>query len=535
MDLSGLHRTVAVVGPMAARMQGSAPARMGEVGAPTEKDRSRKGASDAKRIYHKLDSGFFDFPDPEGARRLLGKAARRAADDPHYATGFLKQLGPKGLRRLIDNGMDPCDLYGVVAAATVVQTPDTHRSLFGTDFLEEALGKGREGARRAAVLGACSCPPAGILHPAWTAKLATTLYGAKGSWLEQDRDPRPWFREVGARLITQLDPAPPGLEKEAEDALEDVVAFTHLHPFDSPGNLALARLLARPDTLWQVAQALSLQGAASSEPGFGVKAPILRPVLARLTADPMAGQVLQEAAGRFAQERLMAQAAPFLADPDDSEAGMGLASVGALFGALASRSYDGPVAVKVADVGADAAKRILEHMADSALKVVKNTPVISAGIEAGKSIAFALGGAAFDQGKAAREALESLEGQAQRGELQARLLADLQHLAYIALLTDRSARRRLRLNLDPNAFPREIPKTREGHPEPLLSGITVAEWKRRVFPNGTLYVPDPNSDPVGWRCFLAWSSHINPRLDAAAGDVYEKMHRMFSAQVVQSQ
>jgi hypothetical protein len=88
----------------------------------------------------------------------------------------------------------------------------------------------------------------------------TTLYEAKGSSLEGDRDPRPWFHEVGARLISQLDPVRPGLEKEAEVAVEEVVIFTQMHPFDSPGNLALAKLLTRSDTLWQVAQALTARG-----------------------------------------------------------------------------------------------------------------------------------------------------------------------------------------------------------------------------------------------------------------------------------
>jgi hypothetical protein len=76
-------------------------------------------------------------------------------------------------------------------------------------------------------------------------------------------------------------------------------------------------------------------------------------------ADPAAGPVLQEGAGRFAQERLTAQAGPFAADPGDTEASIGLESVGALFGALASRSYDGKVAIELAEVGADAANKSL--------------------------------------------------------------------------------------------------------------------------------------------------------------------------------
>jgi hypothetical protein len=160
---------------------------------------------------------------------------------------------------------------------------------------------------------------------------------------------------------------------------------------------------------------------------------------------------------------------------------------------------------------------------------------MSVAVDAGKSIAFALGGQAFDGGKAAREALEALEGQDQRGELQGRLLADLQHLAYVSLLTDPRTRTRLRLNLDPAAFPRTTPKTREGHAEPLLNGISVAEWKRRVFPDGMLYVPDPNTNSVGWKAFLAWSKYVNPKLEAAARNINGMMRDAFNDQVGGSQ
>lgn len=303
------------------------------------RDRTRHGRSDANRILDKLRSGLFRMSDPEGARRILERAAKLSRTNPEYATGFLRRLGPEGLRKLIDTGtMDPCDLSAVVASASAVEDRH-HQAVFDSDFLDKALGKNRgDAARRAAILGGCTCPDP-VLDPEWTARMVEVLY--RGPDISSTGDSRRWFRAVGADLIAQLDHPPKRLAKEAEDAVERIVLLANEQPLDPAGKLALARLLARPGTIDDVAVRLAGgQAAAPESAGFRVPTDATRRVLADLAADAEAAAVLNGAASRYASKSIAHASGPFLTIPDHEAALPKLTSAGALFGALASRSYD---------------------------------------------------------------------------------------------------------------------------------------------------------------------------------------------------
>ncbi|MGH8974669.1 MAG: hypothetical protein ACRD0C_15895 [Acidimicrobiia bacterium] len=356
------------------------------------RDKGRQGRSDARRILDKLRSGLFRIPDPDAARRITARAARTARENPAYAAGFLRQLGPKGLAKLLDDGsLDPCDLAAVVARASTVEDQH-HQPPFGADFLNKALGKNRAtAARRAAVLGSCDCPEAPF-HPAWTARAVEVLYRGPDIAAGPYGDSRRWFRGVATNLLSQLDPAPAGLAKEAEDALEYIIAFASDHPLDSAGKFALARLLARPDRIGDVATRLAGGRPASPDaPGFKVGGDAMRRVVADIAADKIAGPVLYEAASRYASGVLDHTAGPFLANRGAKETERALAEVGALIGALGSRSYDPPVALDVAEVGTNAVKDVLERLAGATLDVVKSGVVASVVVEGGKTVLFALG------------------------------------------------------------------------------------------------------------------------------------------------
>ena len=111
----------------------ASPPAMGPAAPAAARDQRRKAESDAKRVIEKLRSGFFKFQDRKGAEKILSRSAEAAAASPEYAAAFLKRLGPKGLREVLDEGLDPCLVFEVVARA----------SMAGVDveFLKDTLGK----------------------------------------------------------------------------------------------------------------------------------------------------------------------------------------------------------------------------------------------------------------------------------------------------------------------------------------------------------------------------------------------------------
>lgn len=502
---------------------------------PSARDRTRQGRSDANRILDKLRSGLFRLSDPEGARRILERAAERSRTNPEYAAGFLKRLGPKGFRKLIDDGtMDPCDLSAVVASASAVEDR-RHQPVFGSDFLDEALGKNRgDAAGRAAVLGGCTCPDP-VLHPEWTARMVEVLY--RGPDVSTTGDSRRWFRTVGADLIAQLDHVPAGLAKEAEDALERIVLLANEHPLDPAGKLALARLLARPDTIGDVAERLAGGPAASPKSaGFRVSTDAMRRVLADLAADAEAAAVLNEAAGRYASTSIAHASGPFLTNPDSEAALPELTSTGALFGALASRSYDLQAAVDAAGIGRDAAKDILKHLAGVTFDAAKQGLPASIAIEGGKSILFAFGSDAFARSETAKELAKARTGQMRREALQERLAVGLHHMAFVSLLADPTVRPELNLKLSPADFPETLPRRADGDIDPLLGGFeSVQEWRDLIFKGDQLVVPDPNIDGLAWDAFRAWARYVNPDLSSAAHRMHSTMMGPFDQKVTRGQ
>jgi hypothetical protein len=100
--------------------------------------------------------------------------------------------------------------------------------------------------------------------------------------------------------------------------------------------------------------------------------------------------------------------------------------------------------------------------------------------------------------------------------------ASFQQLAYVALLIDPAARGTFAPRRSPSDLPPEIPRTREGHIEPLLDGITtnVDDWRRLIFDDQRrVVVPDPLNNQTAWRGFLAWAERINPKLGTAAANL----------------
>ncbi|MGH9043227.1 MAG: hypothetical protein ACRDZ3_23710 [Acidimicrobiia bacterium] len=298
------------------------------------------------------------------------------------------------------------------------------------------------------------------------------------------------------------------------------------------GKLALARLLARPDTLKNVAARLATGGGGRppDAAGFKVDDGAMRRVVAGIAADPVAGPVLNEAAGRYASETLDLAVAPFLADRQGRDTQRALSEVGALFGALGSRSYEAGVAVDVAEVGTDAVKDVLEKLAGATLDVVKGGVLASVVVEGGKTVFFTLGGGEAGRRAAERDLAEAARNQRGREELRSRLDASLQHLAFVSLLADPSARAAMHLRLSPADLPAELPVSPTdptGGVDPHVAGFeSVDEWRRVMFDDrGRLVVPDPNDPDGDWGAFLAWAQYVNPDLAVAA----RKLHDVFNA------
>ncbi|HLF40409.1 MAG TPA: hypothetical protein VI854_02930 [Acidimicrobiia bacterium] len=265
----------------------------------------------------------------------------------------------------------------------------------------------------------------------------------------------------------------------------------------------------------------------------------MRRVMADIAADPAAGPVLNDAASLYASGLLENTAGPFLASRDAEDAQRALTEVGALIGALGSRSYDTQVNIDLAEVGTDAVKGVLEKLAGATLDLAKGGLVASVLVEGGKTVLFAIGGDDVARRQAERDLAKTAKGQKEREALQRRLDASLRHLAFVSLLADPSARAALHLKLSPADLPAELPVNRTnptGGVDNYLDGFeSVDEWRDQIFKDGNLVVPDPNADGVAWDAFVAWAQYVNPDLAAAARQMHATMHDAFNTQIDFSQ
>ena len=509
----------------------------------------RRAAADAKRLMDELRTGLFDLADYDKGRKLLAEAERASRDNPAYAAAFLRSLGPANLRWLIEHGrLDPCVLGALVAQAS--------RAGIDTDFLSKTLGTDRfDAPRRAALLSACKCPTAQF-DPAWVERMGVTLL--KGRDPAGKGDPRKWYREAAANLLAThptgaiqfinshqklacsalfshndkggraaqaavdkmlLNP-PPGEEKEAEDALERVIGCAAEHEFSPEGKQALARLLARPETLTAVS--LQLVGDEPAFPpgerGFGVSDHQLRTVLSDVMVDGEARRTLLGAANQFAADKLQF----FLADPDDPARKAALQEAGAAFGALASRSYSLEAALDVQKMAVDTAKTLVGKVGGTALELAKAHPVVSLAVEGGSAILFDITEASAERQDLARELERELKGIEAQERLEGDLRRTLEHQAYVSVLADPDERAALGLRLDPADLPGEVPADLN------LPVATREEWVRDLFDeHGNLVVPQP-SDPGRWRSFIGWTKTVNPELWRRVSDLNDPMFQAFN-------
>lgn len=95
-------------------------------------------------------------------------------------------------------------------------------------------------------------------------------------------------------------------------------------------------------------------------------------------------------------------------------------------------------------------------------------------------------------------------------------------LAYLALLVDPTAREAFAPRRSPSDLPPNMPIERDGHRDPLLSGITTVEqWRRLIFDDqGRLLLPD---NPVGRRALQGWAKHVNEGLYNAAEGIHREI------------
>lgn len=508
----------------------------------------RRAAADARRLMDELRTGLFDLADFDKGRKLLAEAERASRDNPAYAAAFLRALGPDKLRWLIEHGhLDPCVLGSLVARAS--------NAGIGTDFLNKTLGTDRfDAPRRAALLSACRCPTA-LFGSAWVERMTVTLL--KGRDPAGSGDPRKWYREAAANLLAThpagaiqfinahqklacsalfshndkggraaqaalddmlLNP-PPGQEKEAEDALERVIACAADHQFSPEGKRALARLLAQPQTVESVSLQLAREGVIPAKPGergFGVGKEQLRGVLSAAMLDGEARRTLLEAGNRFAAEKLQF----FLADPSPAREDA-LRQAGAAFGALASRSYSVEAALDMQEMAAKTAKSVLDAVGGTALEVAKVHPLVSLAVEGGSAILFDVAETSAEQQDLARDLELELKGIEAQERLEGDLRGTLEHLTYVSVLADPDERAALGLRLSPTDLPAEVPAGRN------LPVATREEWIENLFDDhGRLVVPQP-SDPVRWRSFLGWAEAVNPDLRARVRALTDPMYHTF--------
>jgi hypothetical protein len=494
----------------------------------------RRAGADAKRLMEELrPGGVFDLTDFEKGRKLAAEAELASKEGPRYAAAFLRALGPGNLRWLIEHGqLDPCVLGALVARGS--------QAGIGADFLTKTLGTDRfDAPRRAALLSACSRPTA-MFHPVWVERMTVTLLTGRDP--PGKGDPRRWYREAAANLLGThpagaiwfinrhqqlacgalfshddkggraaqaavddmlLNP-PDGMEKQAEDALERVVTCAASNEFSAEGKRALACLLARPETLQSVTLQIvtGLDAEPARERGFHVASDRLKTVLSALMVDTESRRTLLDAANRMAAEKLRRA----LAAPDASARRAALDEAGAVFGALASRSYSLEAALDARGLAADTARNLVGSVGGVVLNVAKAHPVVSLAVESGSAILFDIGEASAEQRQLEAELHAELDAAEKRDRLKADLTQNLEHLAYVSVLGDPEERAALGLRLSPADLPAELPADLN------LSVTNREEWARDIFDEkGQLVVPQP-SDPGRWNSFLAWTKTVNPEL-----------------------
>ena len=493
------------------------PAVKGPPAPATTRDQRRKAESDAKRVMEKLRSGFFKLQDRKGAEKILRRAAEAAAASPEYAVAFLKKLGPKGLRKLIDEGMGHCLVSEVVTRASVAGVD--------VNFLKEALGKNRfDKPHRAAQLAGCNCPD-GTLHPAWAEYLVTTLYQAPDTKPADPADPRNWFRERAAVVIGEHLARPPaGKEPEADDVLERIVAYAATHELDPAGKRGLATALAARSTFDELARVLVPGEFARGGYGRSFDPPRanLMLVLPDLMADPEARRIVLAAAESCAAAQVAAAAAA-----PEGERDAAMAAVGALSGALASRPYSMQAAADIRHAVEKSVRGLVETAGGKLLEAAtKGLPGVALAIEGGKAIIFDIAGESSDVRAKERE----IKGDRQRVLLQEQLRTELQaeikHLTYVAVLSDTGRRQGLGLQLSPESVPKLSPKemARIG-----LGTTTREQWQQALFDGeGRLRLPAP-SDSVRWTMFLRWAEKANPSLRFEVDGLAEKAYNAMSS------
>lgn len=518
------------------------------------KELRRRAAADAKRLLEELrPDGFFELADFDKGRKLLAEAERASRDNPAYAAAFLRSLGPAKLRWLIEHGqLDPCVLGALVARAS--------NAGIGTDFLDKTLGTDRfDAPRRAALLSACRCPTA-FFDPGWVERMTVTLL--KGRDPAGKGDPRKWYREAAANLLAthpagaiqfinaheklacsalfshndqggraaqaavddMLLSPPPGQEKEAEDALERVIACAAKNKFSPEGKRALARLLAQPGTLRAISFQLAVVGQLprpSHLLGFGVGKVQLRSLLSDLMVDGEARGTLLGAANQFAMEKLRLA----LSSPGAQASSDGLKEAGAAFGALASRSYSLEAALDVQKMASATAKDLLLAVGGTALEVAEAHPLVSLAVQGGSAILFDIAEGSADRRDLAMDLELELKGVEAQETLEADLRATLEYSAYVSVLSDPNQRVAVSLRLSPADLPTGVPADLN------LTVATREEWARDLFnEHGNLVVPQP-SDPVRWSSFVGWTKTVNPDLRTRVDALTEPMFDSFQVAV----
>ncbi len=484
---------------------------------PTLRDQRRKAESDAKRVLEKLRSGLFKVQDRKGAEKILRRAAKAGAASPEYAAAFLRKLGPKGLRKLLDEGMDPCLVSEVVARASTAGVE--------VKILKDALGKNRfDKPQRAAQLAGCNCPE-GTFHPAWAEYLVTTLYQAPDTKPADPADPRKWYRERAAVLIREHLARPPaGKEPEAADVLERIVAYAATHELDPAGKRGLATALAARGTFDEMARVLVPGESASGgySQSFDPPRASLMLVLPDLMADPEARRTVLAAAEYYAAAQVAAAAA---APQGERDAAM--AAVGALFGALASRPYSMQAAADIRHAVEKSVLGLVEVAGGKLLEAAtKGLPGVALVIEGSRTIIFDIAGESSDVRAKEREIKDDRQRVLLQEQLRTELQAEIKHLTYVAVLSDSGRRHGLGLQLSPESVPKLSPKEMAG----IGLGTTTREqWQQALFDSeGRLRVPGP-SDSVRWTMFLRWAERANPRLRFEVDGLAEKAYNAMSS------
>ena len=197
-----------------------------------------------------------------------------------------------------------------------------------------------------------------------------------------------------------------------------------------------------------------------------------------------------------------------------------MAEVGALFGALTSRPYSMQAATDVRHAVEKSVAGLLETAGGRLVETAtKGLPGIALAIEGGKAILFDVSGESSDLRAKEREIKGERERVGLQVELRGDLQAEIEHLTYVAVLSDPARRADFGLRLSPD----DVPKLTADETIELGLGTTSREqWKAALFDSeGRLRVPDP-SDSTRWTMFQAWAETVNPRLSQEVGKLTEQ-------------